>query len=354
MSFKKVSERARVFLQENTHRESWIWRQKSRALVFAAGVVGKIYLNVLYRKQVHGQDNLIDAIDQAKREKRGLITVMNHMSVVDDPMTWGILPLRHLKNPSTVRWGLAARDVCFSTEKSASFFSMGQVLPIDRFGAGPFQGAMDAAVHMLSPAVPYETMDVSGQNETIIPALDKCDGVADPQWIHVFPEGYVNQMLPPHENSMRYFHWGVGRLIAEPSRPPIVVPMFAHGYEKAMSELRSGTSKYLPQNLGSKIEISIGKPICQDKINSYRQEWVKLVHNDPNEDTKTFDEISERLRSGSEACQLRARIAAELREALAELRTNLGFRPEDPRLKDPVFWHEAKPDCGIGLIGKKW
>ena len=57
---------------------------------------------------------------------------------------------------------------------------------------------------------------------------------------------------------------------------------------------------------------------------------------------------------------LRSRIAADLREAVAGIRTQVGkFREEDPRFKDPEFWKrytltEGASDPDVKFIGKNW
>lgn len=35
---------------------------------------------------------------------------------LDDPLIWGILPLRYAFNPENLRWGLGAHDICFKNK----------------------------------------------------------------------------------------------------------------------------------------------------------------------------------------------------------------------------------------------
>ncbi len=45
-------------------------------------------------------------------------------------------------------------------------------------------------------------------------------------WVHIFPEGMVHQ---EEARRLRYFRWGVGRLVLEADPPPDVVPIFIDG-----------------------------------------------------------------------------------------------------------------------------
>lgn len=81
------------------------------------------------------------------------------------------------------------------------FFRKGQVLPTDR-GRGVFQPSLDRSIDLLSKG----------------------------NWVHMFPEGYVNLSRKAH---LRRFKWGIGRMLMEasvkPSSRPIVIPMWITG-----------------------------------------------------------------------------------------------------------------------------
>jgi hypothetical protein len=38
------------------------------------------------------------------------------LSSLDDPVVWGILPLRYTFDPSNLRWTLGAADICFANK----------------------------------------------------------------------------------------------------------------------------------------------------------------------------------------------------------------------------------------------
>lgn len=108
-----------------------------------------------------------------------------------------ILPLSVFLSPEkpTLRWSLAAREICFSRPLHSLMFRLGKVLPIVR-GEGVYQPIMNQ----------------------ILDELNKGD------WLHIFPEGKVNE-------TKEYIRlkWGIGRLVADAKNTPIVLPFYHYG-----------------------------------------------------------------------------------------------------------------------------
>ena len=116
---------------------------------------------------------LVDAVT-APRGGRGLLTVSNHTSTLDDPALFAAaLPLSLFATDhvsGAMRWALCARDVCFKGPALSRFFLSGKTLPVDR-GAGALQPSTLAAGAALAAG----------------------------GWVHVFPEGrigYSGTLLP--------------------------------------------------------------------------------------------------------------------------------------------------------------
>lgn len=391
MSFQDVLKRGDDFLTEYPRR-SKLWNYASHAVCLFMILQSKALLHLLYTPEVHNIENLDNALARARRENRSLLTVMNHMSVVDDPAFFAALPMRFHTDIDTIRWGFGAHNICFSNKFLSWFFNFGKILGTKRFGEGPFQGSLEAAIRILSPD---DTLDLEfgplvkneekplliqeANNGRVKPEIEKLAPQVQPSslstnllkskspfirnktsWFHVFPEGYVLQLHPPHNNSMRYFKWGVSRLILESTRAPIVVPVFTYGFEKVAPEdsAEKGILRYLPANLKSEIHINIGSPIDDATIEGYRTRWRDLCKKyiDP----RNPSDLSEELKYGSEACSLRSEVAARLRDAVSNIRESLHvFNKEDPRFKEPAFWKrytlsEGTSDPDVKFIGKNW
>ncbi|ODV97683.1 hypothetical protein PACTADRAFT_36951 [Pachysolen tannophilus NRRL Y-2460] len=384
MSFPKVLERGDDFLKEFP-RSSILWQYASHATCMFMILGSKVILNTIYTPKVEGLEKLDAALLRSKNENRSLITVMNHMSVVDDPSMWGMLPLKYYWGIDNIRWCLGAQNLCFKNKVLTYFFSLGKVLPTERFGRGPFQGSIDATIRLLSPDdtldleyVPsavlsqaqkeQQDLDASLVKSSLLKQVSKLYSDdyklpvirTKPSWVHVFPEGFVCQLQQPHSNSMRYFKWGISRLVLEATRPPIVLPIFATGFEKIAPESAAEDiiQRYLPANYGAEIKLTIGDPVDDDIIFKYRKEWEALC--EKYYDPENPYDLSQRLKTGKEAKELRSRLAAEIRQNVLNIRDNhLGFRKEDSRLQSPSFWKEytategaSAPD--IKFIGKNW
>ncbi|GCE97181.1 lyso-phosphatidylcholine acyltransferase [Zygosaccharomyces mellis] len=372
MSLPDVLNRGDDFLAQYPRRSS-VWNFFSHGTCLATIGFSKLILKAFYNVKLNHFDKLERAIDGSKNENRGLITVMNHMSCVDDPFLWAVFPWRIYRDVDTIRWCLGAHNICFQNTVFGTFFSLGKVLSTERFGAGPFQGSIDAAVRLLSPD---DTMDLEwfppGENvnkpaKEVISLAKKAKTNyfppvkrSRPAWMHVYPEGFVLQLHPPFNNSMRYFKWGVSRMILESTVAPIIVPIFTTGFEKIASEETAGTmiKRYLPTNFGAEINVTVGDPIELSIIESYRQKWQKLVekYHDPEHPT----DLSPELIGGKEAQSLRSAVAAELRKHIAKIRhEERNFPQEDPRFESPSWWKnytatEGTSDPDVKFVGVNW
>ncbi|KAJ8522983.1 hypothetical protein ONZ45_g498 [Pleurotus djamor] len=194
---------------------------------------------------VNGLDVLKNALNDAKRTTTGVVTVANHISTVDDPMAWGILPPTYYFAPhSRMRWALGASDIMFTNPLFSKFFRLGNVYETFR-GQGIYQHAVDMAIDKLNNA----------------------------QWVHLFGEGKINQ---PNAYEIMHgrarlprFKWGVGRILMETTNPPVIIPMWLSGFDQLMPEGRPFPWKYLPRFFaGVKLSVTFGEPINPDVISA--------------------------------------------------------------------------------------
>lgn len=336
MPFPDVVKRGDDFFYQYP-RGSTLWKFLHYSTsVFVIGM-SKIFLKLFYNVRVNNFNNLQTALDRSKQEDRGLMTIMNHMSTVDDPFVWATFPMSLYKSLSNIRFCLGAHNICFKNKFVSNFFTLGGVLSTERFGKGPFQGSIDCGIKILSK---------NGHK----------DGYSS--WMHVYPEAFVLQLQPPYNNSMRYFKWGVTRMILESSKPPIIVPIFGTGFEKIAPEDETlPTWKHFINSWGATVNVTVGEPVQENIIESYRREWQILIskYSKPND-----TDLSEELKFGSEAQDLRSRLASELRAQVSEVRKlNKELQQEDPRFQDHKWWKiftqtEGKSDPDVRFIGQNW
>ncbi|SCV06046.1 LANO_0H20912g1_1 [Lachancea nothofagi CBS 11611] len=374
MSLPEVLKRGDEFLAEYP-RTNALWQLGSHATCLLAVGISKLVLKTCYNTKLHHFDKLENAIERSVTENRGLMTVMNHMSVVDDPFIWGVFPWRMYKDLDHIRWCLGAHNVCFQSKFLANFFSLGKVLSTERFGGGPFQGSIDASIRLLSPD---DTLDLEwtprwAQDSPSTPNQPQVSSISamakdykppvkrtKPSWVHVYPEGFVLQLESPFANSMRYFKWGITRMILESTKPPIVVPIFSTGFEKIAPESAAGTKieRYLPRNFGAEVNVTVGDPINDKIIEAYREEWKQLVEKYHDQQNPT--DLTTELKVGKEAQNLRSRLASELRAHVAKVRhESRGLPAEDEKFQSPEWWKqytetEGRSDPSVKFIGKNW
>ncbi|KAF8466642.1 hypothetical protein BDZ91DRAFT_782815 [Kalaharituber pfeilii] len=290
-----------------------LWTGVSSVTLATVGTLCKVFLQVAQRRvDVQGLDEFLRLMDERKLrggQAGGVVTVSNHISVMDDPLMWGILPVRKMLTPSDIRWGLGSHDICFTSRPRSLLFSLGQIIPTHRLHksttglGGLFQPALDKSVHLLSHPV-------------------------RPQWVHVFPEGRVHQH-PTYQ--MRYFKWGVSRLILEPPIQPTVIPMFIEGFCDIMHESR-GFPRFIPRTWRS-VRIVFGEPIPPEVFQDLRKAWKDLCKNNGYDKIGDSNSMPEALRTGEEAVRLRIETTARVREEIVKLRRQLDWPEEEETAK---------------------
>jgi len=216
----------------------------SAGTLTAVGLTCKAYLNSgLCSISVRGLPYLLDALNSSERKHgQGVITVCNHLSTLDDPLTWGILPARMYARPHMTRWTLGASDIMFTNPVFSAFFRKGQVIETFR-GAGIYQPAVDRAIEKLRAGA----------------------------WVHLFAEGKVCQSdtykADPQTGiaRLRRFKWGIGRILMEAPRIPTIIPMWITGFDKLMPEGRRAPWRFFPRP-GASLSVTFGAPLSEASV----------------------------------------------------------------------------------------
>lgn len=138
-------------------------------VVGLGAMLGKVYMNVMNTTTCFDAEKLTEQVflkPYGRREKgRGLLTVANHKSVVDDPFLLGALTPWYLPlRPRNVRWGTCASDMCFTHRA--------------------FEFAMRAL--KVLPVVRFHGIDLPEMNYLI-------GRLRQGEWVNYFPEGRISQ-----------------------------------------------------------------------------------------------------------------------------------------------------------------
>lgn len=143
--------------------------------------------------------------------------------------------------------------------------------------------------------------------------------------MHVFPEGKVHQA---DAYGMRYFKWGVARLILESEPCPDVVPVWIEGTEEVMHESRPAP-RWIPK-VGQRLSVTFGERVPVGVWEGFRERWRRLRER-VEEDGEIGVVNSEALRSGDEAVRLRMEVTRAVREEVLKVRRARGWTDEDPK-----------------------
>lgn len=373
---------------QNIERPSLFWQSASYQTILGVAALFRGFLLGLNQTEVHGLPPFLELLRSRadyKTRTRGLLTVSNHIAVIDDPLIWGVLPLSFTAFHGYMnhRWSLGSHDICFGNTLQAHFFTLGQTLPVHRLAhspfGGPFQATMTEAVRMLSkisvqrpvysphnnprlhtsPHVPSWPKDcVDPFSDLPVPPSFPSQPNDDRyylapsryasnsySWIHIFPEGMIHQSK---DMRMRYFKWGVARLILEPTECPDVVPIFIEGTNEIMHESRT-FPRFIPR-AGKSVTVTIGGRVNTEAVfGDLRRKWRTLAEEDAKiRGSEALNELTLGIVPASlayhpEAVELRKECARRVREQILQLRKERGYPDEDPKASAAETWRREGP-----------
>ncbi|XHG03736.1 hypothetical protein AWENTII_007029 [Aspergillus wentii] len=257
---------------------------------------------------------------------------------------------------------------------------MGQVLPTHRLAHSPHGGlaqpAVTQAIRLLSKGPfpvdhhiakperqhwsihnvcvdPFSDLPTAyttdGEDSHLAPSAYACNSHS---WLHIFPEGKIHQAP---QKTMRYFKWGVARLILEATECPDVVPIWLEGFDEVMHEDR-GFPRFAPR-VGKNISITFGNKVDTEAVfGDTRRRWQELKAKAELASPETRDlplgVLSDELLNGKEAVALRKEVTKKVRDLVLEVRSTRGLPDEDPKEGLVETWiregpkHEGKMDDG--------
>ncbi|KAK2740933.1 hypothetical protein FQN57_005937 [Myotisia sp. PD_48] len=183
----------------------------------------------------------------------------------------------------------------------------------------------------------------NGEDAYLAPSAYACNSYS---WIHIFPEGMIHQSP---EKTMRYFKWGVSRLILEATDCPDVVPMWIEGTDEVMDEERT-FPRFLPR-AGKKISVTFGDKADSEAVfGELRKRWRKLKEESERGSSgpAPVGVLNEELMFGKAAVDLRLECTQRVRELVLEVRRSRGLPDEDPRASLAETWARLGPRAVVG------
>ena len=179
------------------------------------------------------------------------------------------------------------------------------------------------------------------------------------------------------KKTMRYFKWGVARLILEPPECPDVIPIWIEGNDSVMHEAREWP-RFIPR-VGKTLGVWFGDNVGGDQgvFTEIRARWKALADQDRKERRKSIDSkkngggvadaltvqtdhddheglgiLSEHLKYGKEAVKLRIECTKLVRREVLKLRRRRGLPDEDPKEGLVETWiEESSPGQREGRMG---
>jgi monolysocardiolipin acyltransferase len=146
-------------------------------------------------------------------------------------------------------------------------------------------------------------------------------------------------MIHQHpEKVMRYFKWGVARLILEAEPCPDVLPMWIDGLQEVMSERRTWP-RPIPRP-GKDVSVTFGDLVDREKVfGGFRSRWKEMKARAQrkhfHDGSKMTDElgvvVDDHLKYSAEAEQLRVEVTLAVRREVLRVRRSKGLPDEDPK-----------------------
>ena len=257
---------------------------------------------------------------------------------------------------------------------------MGQVLPTHRLAHSPYGGlaqpAITQAIRLLSKGPfspepqlaerqrwslqnvcvdPFSDLPTAyttnGDDSHLAPSAYSCNSFS---WVHIFPEGMIHQAK---QKTMRYFKWGVARLILEASECPDIVPIWLEGFDQIMHENR-GFPRFLPRP-SNNVSITFGSKVDSEAIfGDMRRRWQEIKAKAKRSASETeelpFGVLSDELINNEQAVELRKEVTFKVRELVLEVRRSRGLPDEDPKHSLADTWIREGPKRTGKMKDESW
>lgn len=160
-------------------------------------------------------------------------------------------------------------------------------------------------------------------------------------WVHIFPEGMIHQS---EQRIMRYFKWGVSRLILESDPMPDIVPMFIEGFDNIMHETRT-FPRFIPRPFQN-VRVTFGEKLDAEEVfGDLRRRWQQMrVEEEKRVGSLEVGVVTDTLKYSEEAVSLRKECTRRMRQAVLDLRRQRGYPEDDPKNSLAETWLREGPE----------
>jgi monolysocardiolipin acyltransferase len=142
---------------------------------------------------------------------------------------------------------------------------------------------------------------------------------------------------------MRYFKWGVSRLILESEPMPDIVPIFIEGFDNVMHETREWP-RFIPRPFRN-IRVSFGERLNAEEVfGDLRQRWKQMrAREEKAGGEMALGVLSDTLKYSEEAVSLRKECTRRVRQAVLDVRRQRGYPEDDPKNSLAETWLREGP-----------
>lgn len=143
---------------------------------------------------------------------------------------------------------------------------------------------------------------------------------------------------------MRYFKWGVSRLVLESEPTPDIVPIFIEGFDDIMNEERT-FPRFIPRPFKN-VRVTFGDKLNADEVfGDLRARWRQLrAEEERKSGTLEVGVLNEALKYSEEAVRIRVECTDRIRKAVLDVRRQRGYSDEDPKNNLASTWLREGPD----------
>jgi monolysocardiolipin acyltransferase len=137
---------------------------------------------------------------------------------------------------------------------------------------------------------------------------------------------------------MRYFKWGVSRLILESEPMPDVVPIFVEGFDNIMHETRE-FPRFIPRPFKN-VRVTFGEKLNTEEVfGDLRARWKQIRAAEERKSGQLeVGELNDNLKYSKEAVSIRKECTRRMRQAVLDVRRQRGYPEDDPKNSLAETW----------------